>query len=107
MKVNILGTDYKILKDTPKNNSKLVNAAAYVEFQTKEIVLDAHKYDKEHNLIKDYDRFKRKVLRHEIVHAFLFESGLEDLAGNEVVVDWIANQFPKLHKAFKQLGVEE
>ena len=37
----------------------------------------------------------KKVIRHELVHAFLFESGLSvnSWADNEEIVDWIAIQF--------------
>jgi hypothetical protein len=45
-------------------------------------------------------------MRHELVHAFLFESGLhnDSWAANEAAVDWIANQFPKILKAFQEAG---
>ena len=45
----------------------------------------------------------KKVLCHELVHAFLFESGLggESWANNEELVDWIAFQFPKMLEAMK------
>ena len=42
---------------------------------------------------------EKKNLRHEIVHAFLFESGLaenSEWAYNEEMVDWIAKQGPKI-----------
>jgi hypothetical protein len=53
--------------------------------------------------------YNKKVLRHEIIHAFLHESGL---SGNslqyegawsqcEEMVDWIAIQFPKMLRAFQ------
>ena len=45
-----------------------------------------------------------KVKRHEIIHAFLFESGLAEnsyWAQNEEMVDFFAIQAPKLFKAFK------
>lgn len=52
---------------------------------------------------------KKQVLRHEIVHAFLYESGLDGStwkthgwAVNEEMVDWIAIQFPKILKAFQE-----
>ena len=52
-------------------------------------------------------------IRHEVVHAFLEESGLSDCslrpemawARNEEMVDWIAIQFPKMLEAFKWLEV--
>jgi hypothetical protein len=60
------------------------------------------------------DEVKRKqikaTLRHEIIHAFLHESGLSGSsvtdvpwAVNEEMVDWFAIQFPKMIKVFEQL----
>lgn len=42
--------------------------------------------------------FKETTIRHELIHAFLFESGLHgnDWSDNENMVDWFANQLPKL-----------
>jgi hypothetical protein len=41
-----------------------------------------------------------EVMRHELVHAFFYESGLCEYSDNEQLVDWIATQYDKLHKAF-------
>ena len=54
---------------------------------------------------------QRRCLRHEIVHAFLYESGLGAdalsppgaWAYNEEMVDWFARQGPKIHKAWKEV----
>ena len=53
------------------------------------------------------------TLRHEILHAFLHESGLwgcslesTSWAMNEEMVDWVAIQFPKILKVYRQLGCE-
>ena len=43
--------------------------------------------------------FEKKVLRHEIIHAFFGESGLRsqsEYAQNEELIDWIAIQIPKI-----------
>lgn len=53
------------------------------------------------------DVILKEVLRHEIIHAFLWESGLDvcspdQWACNEEMVDWIAMQFPKMVKAMKE-----
>jgi len=53
---------------------------------------------------------ERLVLRHEIIHAFLSESGLSDSSGvigigwakNEEMVDWIAIQFPKILRIYRE-----
>lgn len=55
---------------------------------------------------------ERQTLRHEIVHGFLFESGLDassDIpdhgwATHEEMVDWLANQGPKLYRAWEEAG---
>lgn len=55
---------------------------------------------------------QKRILRHEIVHAFLHESGLAGntltldggWAANEEMVDWIALQGLKLHAAWEQTG---
>ena len=52
----------------------------------------------------------KSTLRHEIVHAFFKESGLNDSsfsyggswAKNEEMVDWIALQGPKIYEAWKK-----
>ena len=61
---------------------------------------------------KGKERLLKKNLRHEIIHAFLFESGLSSntnccigaWAEYEEMVDWIAIQFPKILKVFKEVG---
>ena len=57
---------------------------------------------------------ERLTLRHEVIHAFLNESGLTSSSNgvdcwalNEEMVDWIAIQYPKIRKVFQQLGCDE
>ena len=51
--------------------------------------------------------FKKSVKRHELIHAFLYESGLDSCswAYNEEIVDWLAIQWHKINAAFDQLGI--
>lgn len=103
MEVNILGTNYRIEKHKNGDDNKLESANGYCETYSKKIVLETIRshpmnYEK-------IEEFEKKVLRHEIVHAFLFESGIDsssEWARNEEIVDWIALQFPKLLDAFKE-----
>ena len=49
---------------------------------------------------------KKKLIRHEIIHAFLFESGLgenSNWAQNEEMVDWLAFQIPKVVEVFQKI----
>ena len=75
-------------------------AGAYCNFHEKKIVCDSLEYS---DLSKtETDRLLKQYLRHEILHAFLFESGLGfdsisnagAWATNEEIVDWFAIQSP-------------
>ena len=103
--VNILGTEYTIKIETPEQNPKLINANGICEFWSKEIIVDVKKPDVE--TFNNLDLFNRKVLRHEIVHAFFGESGLQEYMRDELLVDWLATQFDKLAEAFKEAEVGE
>ena len=100
MKVNILGTKYDILFQKESENPKLETANGLCEYYSKKLIVNDHEPSQTH--FENMDAFQRRVLRHEITHAFLAESGLRsncDWADNEEMVDWIAIQLPKMYKA--------
>lgn len=107
MKVNILGTEYEIIKDA--NNEKypqLKKCDGFTDFSIKRIVVAD--FEKDESSVDDLEWYKKKVLRHELVHAFIHESGLAencDWARNEELTDWIAIQFEKLLSVFMELEV--
>ncbi len=104
MKVNILGTDYEIIREKESKSPKMKEASGYCEMYSKKIVLDD--FDPDELTVEHLDEFKNKVLRHEIVHAFLIESGLDNCcewARTEECVDWIVRQIPKLYSAMKSV----
>lgn len=113
MKVNILGTNYKIKqrKISEDEYMKKMNFSGYCAEIGKYIVI-ADMSDPEYFPDMDaseQERYRKAVLRHEIIHAFLTESGLSNSssttkgawAKNEEMIDWIALQSPKIFKAFK------
>lgn len=107
MKISILGTDYEIIKQKKEENPKLDNSWAYTEPYSKKIIIseDLGK-NLTINTAERQDLFAEKVLRHEIIHAFFTESGLNsecDYATNEELIDWIAIQFPKIVKVLEQI----
>ncbi len=104
MKVRILGTDYEIIKDAEeKDYSQLKKCDGFTDFSIKKIVVA--EFEKDESSIDNLEWYKKKVLRHEIVHAFIHESGLAencDWARNEELTDWIAIQFEKILNVFLQ-----
>lgn len=102
-KVNILGTEYSVKFKELFNQ----DIDGYTDNTSKQIVVRS---DNE-NHIGDFEYLQKKQLRHEIIHAFMSESGLqanwqhaEKFGHDETTVDWIAIQFPKIQKAFEEVG---
>lgn len=104
LKIDVLGTKYTIKVLSVEEDPYLSKCDGYCDKTTKQIVVQAKDDDTE---LGDYDVYLKKVKRHEIIHAFLFESGLHEnfkhdqWGHDETMVDWIAVQFPKLLTAFK------
>jgi len=104
MKLNILGTTYKVGKASPKDDIRLEECDGYCDEYDKRICVCNDYNENFSQGSRNLSAFKKKVLRHEIIHAFLFESGLTEQGQNETYTEWIASQFPKLLKAFKKVG---
>lgn len=103
--VNILGTDYTIEAKELKDGS----ADGYCDYTSKTIVIRTDNV----NEVGDFEYLRKKTLRHEIIHAFMSESGLqsnwqhfEHFGHDETMVDWFAIQFNKIHKVFVELGCD-
>ena len=104
MKINVLGTEYEIMTDVKEaDDENLTDCDGYIDYHTKEIVIA--EMVEEYNTTKDIQTYWNGVVRHELVHAFLYESGLSDYAGDERIVEWIALQIPKLKDVFEELNI--
>lgn len=108
MKVNILGTEYTIKECSSEEDENLRGMDGYCDKTTKTIAVSKPTPDSN---LGDYSVYRNKVMRHEIIHAFLFESGLHEnfehadrWGHEETMIDWIACQFPKMQKAFQEAG---
>nr|DAG27403.1 MAG TPA: hypothetical protein [Caudoviricetes sp.] len=116
-KINILGTEYriethKVSEDSYLEKNKL---AGYCGEEEKLIVVADMSEEKYFTGMdeKAQETYLKKTLRHEIMHAFLNESGLSDSsnqysgawAKNEEMVDWFAIQSPKIFKVYSELGI--
>ena len=116
MTVNVLGTPYTVehknWKDDPMFEKE--GWSGYCDGYGKRIVIcwpdTIPGY--ENDPVKSRNQVRKQTLRQEIVHAFFNESGLMDCsleyhgpwAQCEELVDWIANQGPKIYKAWREAG---
>lgn len=104
--VKILGTKYSISLQSDKENPKLKECVGCCEQYSKEIIIQSME-DVENDtlLVNNPIEFQKKVARHEIIHAFLGESGLRsssEWAEIEEMVDWFAVQWHKISKVIKE-----
>ena len=108
MKINILGAEYTLTVCSEDEDLRLKGMDGLTDETTKELLVESYEKSKdEPNSKKNLQVQINKVKRHEIIHAFLFESGLAEnsaWAQNEEMVDFFAIQFPKLLKAFETAG---
>ena len=104
MKINILGTEYDYEETTSKLDIRLCSLNGYTDNYAKIIRIEKDFNENDPSSIQNFDEYKNKVRRHEIIHAVLFESGLCKESDNEMIVDWLAIQFPKLLELFKAVN---
>jgi hypothetical protein len=111
IKINILGSTWSIKYSNEDIDPFLKDVSGYADSSSKEIIIDTLLDINEAGSKKDLLKYRNQVLRHEIVHAFLAESGLDGCGHgcdhwefNEEMVDWIAIQSPKIFAVYKDLG---
>lgn len=110
-KVNILGSEWNVKFGNEKEYPNLTNIDGYTDLSIREIVVDDMEASQGQIGAKaDLESYQKQVVRHEIIHAFLLESGLDSnsnsassWAVNEEMVDWFAIQSPKIFKVFNEL----
>ncbi len=110
MEISVLGVTYTLKYRVKADDPALENCDGYCDYSTKSIVVKEYTAEdrKDPMSCADLDAYKRKCMRHEIAHAFLYESGLSvnslrvdgSWATNEEMVDWMAIQGPKLYTAW-------
>ena len=103
MTINILGTDYNYKEMSPDEDMCLFDKAGYCDSYGKLISINNEYNSNDPNSINDINAFVKKVKRHEIIHAYLCESGLMEYSEDETIVDWISWQYNKLSETFKEI----
>jgi len=109
MTVNVLGAEWTVTVCPQSDDPKLAEMDGYTDWTTRMVVVCD--VEPETDSVNDIEAYKKKVLRHEIIHAFLFEAGLADCSGsvsswatNEEMVDWFAFNGAKIYDAWWSVG---
>lgn len=108
--IEVLGTTIRVQFREGKQDKALEECDGYFDASERLIVV---KIPKEDGMsLGNLENYQKKVLRHEITHAFLYESGMAHCSGtadswavNEEMVDWFAIQSPKIFHVFQEQGL--
>lgn len=100
--IDVLGTQYSV-QGVDENDKELGDDLGNCDRFTQSIKLNQSE-------LEGRDNLKEQTIRHEIIHAFLFESGLaesscsvESWAVNEEMVDWFAFMNPKIEREVQKV----
>ena len=91
--IDILGKEWTVKLLTEEEDERLKECMGFTDWTCRDIVIGRPPKE---TTVGDTDTMLRKVLRHEIIHAFLFECGLGDdwthpeMGHDETMVDWLA-----------------
>ena len=100
MKLNILGEEWEVKIDPNLKD----DFRGLCDISVRTITLnDFNKYLKFEYPLKDMENEIERTLSHEIVHAIFSEAGLEGYSSDELLVDFLSVQIPKLEKIIEQV----
>jgi hypothetical protein len=100
MKLSILGQEYDFQEIDGKSDIKMEGNDGYCDGYGKIIRVNNSFNNNYPTCTADLEYYKKQVKRHEIIHAFFEESGLEEYKQDELIIEWIAKQFPKMMMVF-------
>lgn len=104
--LNILGTEWTLEAVHQTDDKYLMNADGYADKTLHKIVVCG--FPPDDSDLGNWEPYFKKCMRHEIIHAYLFESGLHEnfvhpeAGHDETFIDWVAVQFPKIMKTFQE-----
>ena len=106
--VNILGTKYTVYLTQDLSDTH----DGFCDYTVKKIfIFGPGDNENDPFALADWTVRQREVVRHEIIHAFMFESGLDTeifhpcRGHDEQTIDWFAQQLPKIVKVCEELDV--
>ena len=110
-KVNILGTEWSIQVVPMGKRFEDRSCEAYCDNSIKTVFIGLREHEPDD--VDDLICIRKQYVRHELIHAFFYESGLNECsmkyqgswARNEEMVDWMAIHFHKIEKVFKELRI--
>ena len=106
LKVHILGTEYTIRVVSAYDKRMTEQEAnGTCEAYSKELYVRDFTAEDDPKQYKCIDKYCKKVLRHEIIHAVFFEAGLVKYFEDEELTDTLAYLAPKMVEIMKAIDL--
>ena len=106
IRVDILGEQYEVLDSTDERFDSL-NAVGLCEWWDKKILIKKDIGKPDENTMLNLTAYRNNIIKHEVIHAFLFESGMVDYERDELLVEWIARNLDRMIVACGQALQED
>lgn len=103
--INILGQKYDVYF-VGESEMPMQDTLGVCDRYSKEIFINEDGFVGE-DVTKYPELAKAKTIRHEVIHAFLHECGLDSYTEDETIVDALAVLYPRMQKVFSELEVEQ
>lgn len=101
--IEILGTVYRLFLDEKGLEQQNADGICWCYGKKIQVKPPEQMLEPSAAMEEKHCRF-REVLRHELIHAMFFESGLGDYCDDETLVDWLAKMVPRLADLFEEEG---
>ena len=101
-KISVLGQTYEVNTSCEELNGTTKDGICN-EYDKKIKVRPVEHMLNDADLSETKEKRYEETVRHELIHAFFFESGFDNYSMNETLVDWIAMQIPKINKAVDEI----
>lgn len=106
-KVSILGVTYDVYIASAEQEATLKNRSGCVDTTVKNIFINSELFKRDESTVKNLSSIIQETLTHEIIHAFIDESGLGDPYQSEVMVNWFTLMLNKIYVAANSLKIRE
>ena len=110
-KINVMGTDFDITYTTEEEDPTIKGKSGVCYSLLKKIKIDQYIYlDDADGSVSEAEKSSKllsllAILRHEVMHAFFFQSGLDtqcSFAVDEMLIDWLSLKLPEIVEVMKE-----
>lgn len=98
-KVEVLGSEYEVIIRPDSTDERLCGSCDWID---RKIYLSEHLFIDKGEGYLEQEKFASHIFRHELTHAFLYESGNTKLENDEESVEWVTRMTERMNDTYKE-----